>query len=164
LSRARRDTLPRLAARRKAVYHYVLAPLGRVLEAIEICRLGTGSRLPDYSRGEADLEIRFGNGMWPDTKAAMLYLEELAPVAAPHLLDGSADWRTLPRIATSGPRLGWRDWTIAAPRSMPDGWCGYRPRFQESEILMEILACPAAPPASRQRKLSVAWKNSLLRD
>ena len=90
-----------------------LPGIGRALPHLQLS-FETIQRLPDYSRSEADLEIRFGDGMWPDMKAARLYAEDLAPVAAPNLLGKSAgDWQSLPRIATSGPRLGWRDWTIA---------------------------------------------------
>lgn len=96
-----------------------LASIGRALPHLQLS-FETIQRLPDYSRSEADLEIRFGDGAWPDTKATRLYLEELAPVAAPHLLERSAgDWQSLPRIATSGPRLGWRDWTIATDAQPP---------------------------------------------
>ena len=85
--------------------------IGRSLPHLQLS-FETIQRTPDYSRTEADLEIRFGNGLWPATTTVPLYNEELAPVAAPRLLGGSAgDWRSLPHIATSGPRLGWRDWT-----------------------------------------------------
>lgn len=74
----------------------------------------TIQRLPDYSHSEADIEIRFGDGAWPGMEATRLFIEELAPVAAPRLLERSTGgWEDLPRIATSGPRIGWRDWTIA---------------------------------------------------
>lgn len=73
----------------------------------------TMHNLPDYQRSEADLEVRFGAGNWPDRDAQRLFAEELAPVATPFLIDQAADWRSLPRIALSGPRAGWRDWTNA---------------------------------------------------
>ena len=72
----------------------------------------TINNLPDYDRSEADFDIRFGEGNWPDREARRLYLEELAPVASPALVGSPiADWQKLPRIATSGPRIGWRDWS-----------------------------------------------------
>ena len=52
--------------------------------------------------------VRYGAGDWPDLRAARLFPEELAPVAAPHIL--TADWTALPRIAVTGPRAGWSDW------------------------------------------------------
>lgn len=76
--------------------------------------LETIQHLPDYERLEADFEIRFGTGHWPDREARRLFVEELAPVASPCLLDGSSKpWHEQPRIATSGPRLGWQDWSSA---------------------------------------------------
>ncbi|WP_288192347.1 LysR family transcriptional regulator [uncultured Phyllobacterium sp.] len=74
----------------------------------------TIQHLPDYDRSEADFEIRFGEGSWPGRDAERLYAEELAPVASPALLkEAAGNWETLPRIATSGPRDGWRDWSLA---------------------------------------------------
>ncbi|CAN7599108.1 LysR family transcriptional regulator [Rhizobium rhizogenes] len=67
---------------------------------------------PDYERSEADFEIRFGDGNWPGREAQRLFAEELAPVASPSLAKESAEnWERLPRIAVSGPRDGWRDWS-----------------------------------------------------
>jgi len=75
----------------------------------------TIQNLPDYDRIEADFEIRFGEGNWAGRQSRRLFREELAPLASP-LLGAlpESDWRTWPRIATSGPRLGWRDWSNAA--------------------------------------------------
>ncbi len=74
----------------------------------------TIQNLPDYERSEADFDIRFGKGSWLDREGRPLFAEELAPVAAPALAGGWAgDWQALPRIATSGPRIGWRDWSGA---------------------------------------------------
>jgi LysR family glycine cleavage system transcriptional activator len=90
-----------------------LPSIGRALPHLQLS-FETIQRLPDYSRTEADLEIRFGDGVWPEMQATRLYVEQLVPVAAPRLLETSTGgWQSLPRIATSGPRLGWRDWTIA---------------------------------------------------
>ena len=49
--------------------------------------------------------VRYGPGDWPGLRAARLFPEELAPVAAPGL-SGAA----LPRIAVTGPRAGWSEW------------------------------------------------------
>jgi LysR family glycine cleavage system transcriptional activator len=96
-----------------------LTHIGRALPHLQLS-FETIQRLPDYSHSEADLEIRFGDGVWPDMATARLYEEELAPVAAPRLLErATGDWQGLPRIAMSGPRLGWRDWTLAANAEPP---------------------------------------------
>jgi LysR family glycine cleavage system transcriptional activator len=75
--------------------------------------------LPDYERSEADFEIRFGEGGWAGREALRLFPEELAPVASPDLGKRNADWQKLPRIATSGPRAGWRDWSNALGAPLP---------------------------------------------
>jgi LysR family glycine cleavage system transcriptional activator len=80
----------------------------------------TIQHLPDYERSDADFEIRFGEGHWPGREARRLFPEALAPVASPALVkDIAGDWRSLPRIATSGPRLGWRDWSNAMGEPPP---------------------------------------------
>lgn len=72
----------------------------------------TIQQLPDHPRTEADFEIIFGEGDWPGHEARRLFFEELSPVAAPaSLREASGDWEKLPRIATFGPRIGWRDWS-----------------------------------------------------
>lgn len=105
-----------IAASGSIIELWIAPRLPDIVKALPHLQLSfeTIQRLPDYSRSEADLEIRFGNGTWPDMKGVRLYAEELAPVAAPHLLEqANGDWRSLPRIALSGPRHGWSDWTTA---------------------------------------------------
>ena len=76
--------------------------------------------LPDRPRTEADFEILFGEGGWPGHEARRLFIEELSPVAAPGLVKESpSDWHNLPHIATVGPRIGWRDWSIATGAPPP---------------------------------------------
>lgn len=72
--------------------------------------LSTMHRWPDYAHADADLEIRFGEGNWVGRTAHHLFDELLTPMAAPSLLAKGDDWKTLPRIAIAGPRLGWREW------------------------------------------------------
>ncbi|MFM0604766.1 LysR family transcriptional regulator [Paraburkholderia sediminicola] len=80
----------------------------------------TVQRLPDYGMADADFEIRFGDGLWPERRAKRLFTEELAPLAAPALLGKrKSGWEHLPLIATSGPRVGWRDWHAANGTSLP---------------------------------------------
>ncbi|MEQ5837939.1 LysR substrate-binding domain-containing protein [Paraburkholderia acidicola] len=80
----------------------------------------TVQRLPDYGLAEADFEIRFGDGLWPERRAKRLFREELAPVAAPALIGNrKRDWERLPLIATSGPRVGWRDWCAVNGTQLP---------------------------------------------
>ena len=57
--------------------------------------------------------IRYGAGDWPGLSRARLYVETLAPVAAPALTSRSEAWTTWPRIACAGPRPGWPAWASA---------------------------------------------------
>ena len=58
----------------------------------------------------SDADVRHGAGTWPGRRAARLFEEVLAPVAAPALLEGAGRWQDLRRIAVSGPRPGWQEW------------------------------------------------------
>lgn len=96
-----------------------LSEIARRLPHVQIS-LETIQHLPDYERLEADFEIRFGTGNWPDREAKQLFIEDLAPLASPALLgDPSGFWHSKPRIATSGPRAGWRDWATAMGEPPP---------------------------------------------
>jgi len=95
-----------------------LPALARRFPALQVV-LGTIQRPGDYELLAADLEVRFGSGAWPGRRARRLFDEVLAPVAAPALLESSADWRRLPQIAVAGPRDGWREWAAAAGTAPP---------------------------------------------
>ena len=74
---------------------------------------------PDFAKANAMLEIRYGTGAWPGMICAKLYQEELAPMVTPGLLVGGKDWRDLPKIAISGPRLGWQEWAAQMNETVP---------------------------------------------
>jgi LysR family glycine cleavage system transcriptional activator len=59
------------------------------------------------------IRIRYGTGDWPHPYRARLYAEELAPVAAPSLVERAGPWTAWPRIACAGPRPGWPSWAAA---------------------------------------------------
>lgn len=59
------------------------------------------------------LSIRYGAGGWPVAQMAPLYAEAISPVAAPDLLKRGGRWQDLPRLALSGPRVGWSEWVSA---------------------------------------------------
>jgi LysR family transcriptional regulator, glycine cleavage system transcriptional activator len=96
-----------------------LPQIARSLPHLQIS-FETIEHLPHLPRTEADFEILFGEGSWPEREARPLFSEKLSPVAAPALLSGlSGDWQALPRIAILGPRVGWRDWSTAMGESPP---------------------------------------------
>jgi len=64
----------------------------------------------DFKQQSADIEVRYGNGQWPDRNAMALFTEQLTPLVSPALLNTVSDWQQLPKLAVSGPRMGWHDW------------------------------------------------------
>lgn len=72
--------------------------------------ISTIGRNTDFKILKADFEVHFGDGLWPERRAWELFREQLVPACAPALLRGTDDWRTLPAISVTSPRLGWRDW------------------------------------------------------
>lgn len=111
-----------IAASSSVIELWIVPRLGDVARSLPHVQLSfeTIQHLPDYARSDADFEIRFGEGNWPGREARRFFLEELVPVAAPALLkEPSADWHRLPRIATTGPRAGWRDWSNAMGEPPP---------------------------------------------
>ena len=74
---------------------------------------------PDFAKANAMVEIRHGTGVWPNMLTARLFDEKLKPLASPKLLESGVPWHTLPRIAVSGPRLGWQDWALKTEDTPP---------------------------------------------
>lgn len=65
----------------------------------------------DFDRQASTVEVRHGNGNWPGRRAARLFAEQLGPVVSPDLLQPGVRWQDLPKIAVSGPRPGWQEWS-----------------------------------------------------
>lgn len=96
-----------------------LATILAAFPALEIT-FATFHRHTDAGAATADLWVRFGDGNWPGATARKMFDEVLAPVIAPGLLrSADGDWRTLPQIAVSGPRDGWREWAAATGVAPP---------------------------------------------
>lgn len=89
-----------------------LAPRLGALERSDVLHLTFKTMV--VSDDEVDgLSIRYGAGGWPTPQKAPLFAEAMAPVAAPSLLRRGGRWQDLPRLALSGPRLGWSEWVSA---------------------------------------------------
>ena len=95
-----------------------LKDLSASLPGVELSVASIG-READYETGEHDFQIRFGHGDWEGHESALLFREELAPVAAPGLAGPAESWRELPTIALTGPRDGWAEWASAAGEPPP---------------------------------------------
>lgn len=60
---------------------------------------------------DTTIRIEYGLGDRKNHHRVPLFFEQLSPVASPQLLARDTSWTHLPRLAISGPRLGWKDWS-----------------------------------------------------
>ncbi|MGI9276695.1 MAG: transcriptional regulator GcvA [Endozoicomonas sp.] len=114
------SVLPSFAAR------WLVPRLGRFAiqhPDIEI-RLLPSLDLVDFSRGDIDLAIRFGEGVYPGLKSTLLMEESVFPVCSPGLATGEKslldveDLRHFPLLQDAGPgALTWREWLKIAGHS-----------------------------------------------
>lgn len=93
---------------------------------------------PDFAKSNAAVEIRYGSGSWPGMNSVRLYPEVLTPLATPQLLRGVPHWRTLPRIAVSGPRPGWQEWAEHTGEAAPAA-----PRYRFDSFVAALAAARA---------------------
>lgn len=63
------------------------------------------------SREAPMVRVRYGDGTGGEPFKARLFAEALSPVCAPRLVRRGARWQDLPRLAVSGPRAGWQEWS-----------------------------------------------------
>ncbi len=83
-------------------------------------RIDVSDGLADVARGEADVGIRFGNGVYPGLRADQLFEELVFPVCAPRLLDGAYPLRrpddlrhhSLLHVAWRAQGESWPDWRM----------------------------------------------------
>ncbi|AJD45677.1 LysR family transcriptional regulator protein (plasmid) [Rhizobium gallicum bv. gallicum R602sp] len=93
--------------------------------------------------GDVDLAIRYGNGMWSDGRAELLFEDEIFPVCSPHYqakLEGFADLHDLTRHPlissdTEDPSwTGWDEWFAAFAIRAPRRPSGLRCSFYTEAI------------------------------
>jgi len=83
-------------------------------------RITTSTHLVDFQRGEVDIAVRYGHGVWPGLRADWLMAEHVFPVCAPQLLSGARPLRTPEDLAhhtllhTTVSREDWQLWLTAA--------------------------------------------------
>lgn len=65
----------------------------------------------DASLLDAAIRVQYGLGEGENQHKTPLFTEQLSPIAAPELIADGAAWQDLPRLALSGPRLGWHEWS-----------------------------------------------------
>ncbi|MEK0085839.1 LysR family transcriptional regulator [Benzoatithermus flavus] len=97
-------------------------------------------RPADYDAEKAALEIRFGDGAWPDREARHLLPESLTPVCAPALLRTApeGDWTRLPLLGLAGAREGWSEWFAAEGMPAPAA-----PRLRFDTLVTALAAAKA---------------------
>lgn len=95
-----------------------LPVLARNSPGLEVS-IATIVRNTEFKTLNADFEVHFGDGTWPDRRSWELFREELVPACAPALCQGVQDWRSLPAISVTSPRLGWRDWGARFDADIP---------------------------------------------
>ena len=96
--------------------------------------------LSDIKAGEADVEIRFGNGRYPDADIIeLLVADRVFPVAAPSYLNSAGPFRTPAALRTArllrSPLEPWRPWFNAAGLDWQEPTEGVQ--FNDLGILME---------------------------
>lgn len=60
---------------------------------------------------DTTIRVQYGFGAGNNHHKAPLFAEQLSPIVSPDLLAGVSSWLELPRLAVSGPRLGWHEWS-----------------------------------------------------
>ncbi|ATU95299.1 LysR family transcriptional regulator [Phyllobacterium zundukense] len=106
-------------------------------------RIVTQDNMPNLQRGEVDVAIRFGNGMWPDGHAEPLFEDEVFPICSPEYAgtDGRiktpADLTSYSLISneTDDPMwTGWNEWLSSFSIVVPKKTRGLRCSFYTEAI------------------------------
>lgn len=106
-------------------------------------RIVTQDNMPNFERGEVDVAIRFGNGMWPDGHAEALFEDEVFPVCSPEYagtedrIKTPADLMSYSLISneTDDPMWpGWNEWLSSFSIVVPKKTLGLRCSFYTEAI------------------------------
>jgi len=95
-------------------------------------RITSSVWLTEFDWETVDLDIRFGDGVWPELRAERLSRERLFPVCAPALRGGDpplaapADLARHRLLHVLGIDAGWQDWLRAAGVEGVDAGRGYQ--------------------------------------
>lgn len=122
---------------------WLLPRLGRFRRLRDDCDMritAAGLEGDALARGLADIEIRYGNGHWPELEVTKFLTESIFPVCSPELLAGEHPLREpgdirhhtlLHDVMTTG----WRDWLAVAGVSGVDAERG--PGFNHSNLVVQ---------------------------
>ncbi|WP_321799032.1 LysR substrate-binding domain-containing protein [Caballeronia sp. J97] len=107
-----------------AFSHFCLLPRLASLKAAQPdlqLRLATQMFTADLRHKEIDVAVRFGNGLWPDGTATLLFDEEVFPVCSPSWLAARPAPATLEELAGA---------VLVESDSTSEGWMGWEAWFQ----------------------------------
>ncbi|WP_303979680.1 LysR substrate-binding domain-containing protein [Dongia mobilis] len=96
----------------------------------------------ESARSTAEIEIRYGNGDWPDLDATLLVEERIFPVCHPDLLARKPVLRKPKDLAhhdlidVPGYRQGWSDWLSAAGAAIH--WTKHRIAVDQSVMAIQL--------------------------
>ncbi len=81
--------------------------------------INTAHRQMFFPLDDADMSVRYGNGVWSDAKSEILFHEELIPVASPQYMacvkkKGSIDWPVVTFLRLTSVQEDWRAWIDAS--------------------------------------------------
>ncbi|WP_245571330.1 LysR substrate-binding domain-containing protein [Neorhizobium alkalisoli] len=106
-------------------------------------RIITQDNMPNIESGDLDVAIRFGNGMWPDGQAELLFEDEIFPICSPKFA-ANAGSITSPRDLLGYPLIsnmvddptwtGWSEWLAAFSVELPKKQPGLRCSFYTDAI------------------------------
>jgi len=65
----------------------------------------------EAAKMDATIHVQYGLGEAKNHYSVPLFAEKLSPVVSPDLLGEHRSWLEIPRLAVSGPRLGWHEWS-----------------------------------------------------
>ncbi len=60
---------------------------------------------------DTTIQVQYGGSERKNYHNVPLFSEQLSPIVSPELLAGHTSWLELPRLALSGPRFGWHEWS-----------------------------------------------------
>lgn len=144
------SAVPSLTAR------WLVPRLGRFRELhpdIDVL-LAPTAELADFGRGEADIGVRYGRGVYPGLRSDRLFGEELVPVCSPALLRGPRALRE-PGDLRHAVLLhdevhdDWRRWLLAAGVSGVDPTRG--PVYIDSSMLVQAAMAGQGVALARRR-------------
>lgn len=91
-------------------------------------RIVAQDELVDLGRGDVDLTIRYGNGLWPDGRSILLFRDEVYPICSPDYLQAHGPIDTLDQLVRHPLIMhqsydpvwtGWEAWLSAFGAEMP---------------------------------------------